>query len=141
MWRTGWAGLVLAGVLVGGSGCRTCDDRPGLFSRLLGRDRRVGCDPCASGYPAALGRPVGADAIGAPGYPVGWSGDFGPGYPVYPAGQPVPAPAAGVRPANELPYPTIPSPGVPEGTARPTPAIPGATGPATGARVTSDPKK
>lgn len=140
---------MVLGVLAGSSGCRTCDDRPGVFTRLFGRDRcdarlaatRPDCDPCASGYTAALGAPVGANtvALGAPAYPASWPGDFGPGYPVLPAGQPVPA--AGLRPANELPYPTIPSPGIPEGSAQPTPAVPGAMVRGSGARVTSDAKK
>lgn len=150
MRRTGWAGVILAGALVGGPGCRTCEDRPGLFHRLFHRDhcdtptrlsdRPANCDPCASGYPTA--RPTsGTYPYGAPVFPSSWSGDLGSSYPVYPAGQPLPNPSAGVPPANELPYPTIPAPGVPDGTAQPTPAIPGALGPVLGARVTSDTKK
>jgi hypothetical protein len=76
--------------------------------------------------PTAIGRPVSV-APGDAMPPPGWAPDAGFAAPVYPGGTPIPLGPGTTSPPNELPYPTIPAPGVPEAPAQPMPAIPAAT--------------
>ncbi|HET6572674.1 MAG TPA: hypothetical protein VFG68_03655 [Fimbriiglobus sp.] len=129
MRRSGLLGVAVLGLAVGG-GCRTsCNDRCGavvgradLASRIGGRGPdRTACGPAGL---ASIGRPVSVSPDDLP--PAGWMPDAGFGYPVYPGGEPIPVGPGVTSPPNELPYPNIPAPGVPESPAQPMPAIPGA---------------
>jgi hypothetical protein len=144
--------LVLGVAAIGllDSGCRSsCSSRDGLFDRLAGRGRdttpvqpAVSRDPCCDGVPTAVRQSGSPTVIGTP--VAGWPGDPTFGFPVYPNGTPYPVMPGGSRPANELPYPTILPPGVPEAPAQPMPAVPGGTTgllPQPGARTTGDGKK
>lgn len=129
MRRSGLLGVAVFGLAVG-AGCRSnCNDRCGLVGRT-DLASRIGCREdravCAPGVPASIGRPVSvppADTLP----PAGWMPDAGYGYPTYPGGDPIPVRPGGTALPNELPYPNIPAPGVPESPAQPMPAIPGAT--------------
>jgi hypothetical protein len=127
MRRSGLLGVAVLGLAVG-TGCRSnCNDRcdrTDLASRIGCREpaRAV----CAPGVPTSIGRPVSvtpADTLP----PAGWMPDAGYGYPAYPGGDPIPVRPGTTIPPNELPYPNIPAPGVPESPAQPMPAIPGVT--------------
>lgn len=150
--------LLAAGVAASaGSGCRGLrnrHDEPCAATSL----QPPPCGPnCATvsgpgyapvtGFPASMatGSPVPVTLGDCPG------GNCGPSFtgsvsavptsfggPIYPVGNPVPLrPATGSAPANELPYPTIPSTNLPEAPAvAPTPmAVPPAS-----ARTTADPR-
>lgn len=133
MRQTGLLGVAVLGLAVG-AGCRSnCNDRCGLVGRT-DLASRIGCrEPdravCAPGVPTSIGRPVSvtpADTLP----PAGWmpDADYGypGGFPAYPGGDPIPVRPGTTVPPNELPYPNIPAPGVPESPAQPMPAIPGA---------------
>jgi hypothetical protein len=142
MRRTGLLGVAVLGLAVG-TGCRSsCYDRCGLVGRT-DLASRIGCrEPdravCPPGVPTSIGRPVSGtpdDALP----PAGWMPDAGFGYPAYPGGEPIPIGPGTAAPPNELPYPNIPAPGVPETPAQPMPAIPGAVSlPGTSAHTTSE---
>ena len=120
------------------TGCRsTCGERHGWFAH---RGDSAACltsgtSACREATPASF------SPGGLP--PAGWLADGGPGaMPVYPAGEPIPVRPGPVGPENELPFPRIPAPGVPEySPATPIPAIPQSTrlNPAN-ARTTGEPK-
>jgi hypothetical protein len=140
MRRTGLLIVAVTGSILG-SGCRTCDDRCGVFGRSETPSRLPREPDCCPAVPTARGQ--------VPGLPTGaqgWPADPGYGYPtipVYPGGgTTVGPPPGGLPPPNELPYPTIPSPRVPEGPqAQPTPAIPfGGTLSPPAARTTGEAK-
>ena len=96
-----------AAVLLAGPGCR-------LFNR------KCDADPCSGGSYRSPPSVLPTSRVG------GGDTFMVPGYPTYPSGPAVPiGPAPGGTAPNELPYPTIPPPGLPEGApAQPTPAIP-----------------
>lgn len=103
--------LLPAVVLSLGSGCRSsCGERTGLLGRksdstpgqLAKATHQPTCDTCST-----AGNYVPPGGVT---YPVGPPTTFGPG---------------AIQPSNELPFPMIPAPGVPEGpSAQPIPAIP-----------------
>jgi hypothetical protein len=85
--------------------------------------------------------PASSRSIGAPGFGTGLIAppDMGYGIPIYPSGTPMPYRNGG-SPENELPYPRIPSPGLPEGPAQPMPAVPQFGSLSTPGRTTGDAK-
>lgn len=115
--------LSLSAVLVA-AGCRTCDDRPGLFGRLRGDahdDQRMadrgpyshipyqpasagGCVPCSGGGVYPGGTTLSMPTVVGGGYamPTGYTTVPGMGQPVYPSGDGTP-----LRPRrdDELPLP------------------------------------
>ena len=112
-------------IALSATGCRsTCGDRHGWFA---GRNGSAACltsgsNDCREVTPASF-TPVGLG--GQP--PAGWMPEGG--MPIYPAGDPIPVRPGSVGPENELPFPRIPSPGVPEwAPATPMPAIPQVSG-------------
>ncbi len=132
MRRTGLVGLAVVGLAVVESGCRSpCrSERCGSYGAVRP------CDSCTPGVPVSNSHPVTLPGESLP--PAGWPADGGFGYPTYPGGEPIPVRPGTAAPPNELPYPTIPAPGVPESPAQPIPAIPGsASGPAP-ARTTGE---
>lgn len=101
-----------AALLATGPACRLCHkDQCGA--------RRDLSPPACDGMPTAFRRsaaPLTAPIEGMvsggdpfPAYPTSFGG------PSYPVGEPVPLRSQPASPANELPYPSIPTPGVPEG--------------------------
>jgi hypothetical protein len=137
MRRTGLLGLALVGLAVGsGAGCRsTCCSSNKCGSYGASRP----CETCPPGVPVSNSHPVTVPGDTLP--PAGWP-EGGYGYPVYPGGTPVPVRPGTAAPANELPYPNIPAPGIPESPAQPIPAIPGSSsGSAAPARTTGDTKQ
>jgi hypothetical protein len=136
-----------------GTGCRALrhrnDDHCGSTSQ---QPPPCGPAPVTDGYPVAMNRvPVTSTPVASMDCPGGNCGQVvsggitaiptSYGGPIYPVGEPVPlrptTGAAAPVPANELPYPTIPSTNLPESPA-------GATNPGyappVGARTTADPR-
>ncbi len=143
--RTVVAGAMTAGLLVlmTGTGCR-------LFHRhdQCGTSAAKAAPPaCPPGGFVSNGRSGVPPIAVLPGEPVTTTSELSGlptsfGGPVYPVGEPVPLRSSSPSPANELPYPTIPNPNVPEGpSAQPFPATPANTlVPPAPARTTADPK-
>lgn len=108
MFRTAVLSASAAAALFAGPGCR-------LFHKKCEADA---CGPDAGYRPPSVFPTARRPGEQTDGYVV-------PGYPVYPSGSPIPSgPPIPSGSPNELPYPTIPPPGLPEGSAQPTPATP-----------------
>lgn len=107
-----WA--VAIGLAVSGSACRLFH-RNDVACKPVSRDAGR---PCPPDTVPLTGMKGGQQPFMLEGYsPASESSFVVPqsfGGPTYPIGEPVPLRSGGGSPANELPYPTIPSPGVPQ---------------------------
>lgn len=129
---TTWAAA--AALLASGPACRMCNR-----DECSARRAPAGCDAVPTSWKrSAGGMPAFAGGGVVPAVPLGEmvsGGDSFPAYPTsfggpsYPVGEPVPLRPTAAGPANELPYPSIPNPGVPE---NPSAVIPGAAARTTG---------
>jgi hypothetical protein len=129
-------GLGVAVVSLLATGCRSCGERNGLFSRFTSATDELLCSRTRGGNgellagPAVNCLPTGSPVSGIMTSDAGRNDcvaqpSFGVNpYPMLPQGTPVPLRTPGMGQPNELPYPTIPPPGVPELPARPESAVP-----------------